>query len=86
MICAFLLSVDFSQYSEEQDYFQSIKDFIQALIEYFGTGLSNLDAIPDVFLNIWEWFSMTFSFIPDIFITAFTWFAIACMLIRFLRW
>ena len=70
----------------QQDYFQRIADFIHQMKEYFETGLSNLDAIPDIIQNIQEWVHMTFDFIPQYFVVIFTWFIIASMIIRFLRW
>lgn len=77
---------NWEHWSEQSDFFQSVHDFFQGIAHYFGTGLKSLDQIPDIFLNIWHWTSLTFSFIPDYFITLFTWFIIAVMVIRFLRW
>lgn len=77
---------NWEHWSEQSDFFQSVHDFFQGIVHYFGTGLKSLDQIPDIFFNIWHWTSLTFSFIPDYFITLFTWFIIAVMVIRFLRW
>lgn len=77
---------NFEKWSETDDYFQRVSDFLQAFANYFGTGLKSLDKIPDIFLDIWHWASLTFSFLPDYFISILTWFLIACMIIRFLRW
>lgn len=71
---------------EQKDYFQRIADFIHTMKEYFGTGLSNLDAVPEIFQNITKWLHMTFSFIPEYFVVIFTWFIIAAMIVKFLRW
>lgn len=76
----------FENWSKIDDFFQSVHDFFQGIIHFFGTGLDSLDQIPDIFLNIWHWTSLTFDFIPDYFVTLLTWFIIACIVIRFLRW
>lgn len=82
----FILALVQQPTTEQQDFFQRISDFIRELKGFFGTGLSNLDTIPEVFQAITEWVTMTFDFIPPYFVALFSWFIIACMLIRFLRW
>lgn len=76
----------FSDFLKQSDFFQSVHDFLQGMVETFGTGLNSLDEIPDIFVNVWHWFSLTFDFLPEFFVTIFAWFAIACIVIRFLRW
>lgn len=70
----------------QKDFYQAIADFIHQMKEFFGTGLQNLDAVPEIFQNISEWLHMTFSFIPQYFVVIFTWFIIAAMIVKFLRW
>lgn len=73
-------------FTSQKDYFQRISDFIHKVCEYFETGLSNLDQIPEIMTKIHEWIHQAFSFIPQYFVVIFTWFIIAAMIVRFLRW
>lgn len=70
----------------QKDFYQEIGDFIREMKEFFGTGLRNLDAVPEVFERITEWLHMCFSFIPQYFVVIFAWFIIASMIVKFLRW
>lgn len=71
---------------EQQDFYQWFADFIHQMKEYFGTGLKNLDAIPDIIGDIQDWVYLTFDFLPPYFVSLFVWFIITAMIIRFLRW
>ena len=78
--------MDFTHWTDVQDFFNSVHDFFQAFVEYFGTGLKNVEAIPEVFENMAEWFTLTFPFLPPFYVQIFIYFALAAMIIRFFRW